>query len=183
MEAFNLLIEKYEYGGFFIIVGGIGENIYYQRLLKLKNTLTHGDYIIFWGEVPYSLISEFYRGAQVFFWGSIEETFGLPLVEAMDFGIPIVAGAPDLSPDIHAKCFIPTKEICGQSAEYFNPFNAEDACEALWRVIADNKHVDKLIRLGKQRSKLFTWEETAKQLLDLFYACNGDKRPEGEFLP
>ena len=87
---------------------------------------------------------------------SLAESFGLPLAEAMSIGCPILAA--DL-PYAH--------DVAGDAAIYFNPCSAEDLAE---RVVSGLKSPDtlrKLVKLGKDRSVLFSYEKIANQIADI----------------
>lgn len=62
---------------------------------------------------------------------SLEETFGLPVVEAMVLGTPVVA--PTLAPPAGDDYFLPFRELTGDAAEYFNLFDPADCARAVAR--------------------------------------------------
>jgi glycosyltransferase involved in cell wall biosynthesis len=95
-----------------------------------------------------------YRHARAFVFPSRYEGFGLPLLEAMAAGCPVVAS--------RASCF---PEIAGDAAEYFEPESAEDCGRAIGAAVYDEPRRGRLIELGRARCALFTWDKTAQATL------------------
>lgn len=104
---------------------------------------------------PDELLSLAYRQATAFVFPSEYEGFGMPLTEAMQHHCPILCS--------RASCF---PEICGDAAEYFDPFDADDIREALERTLASPSRLAELAAAGTQRGRNFSWrkcaDETAK---------------------
>ncbi|OGP87968.1 MAG: hypothetical protein A2156_01695 [Deltaproteobacteria bacterium RBG_16_48_10] len=87
---------------------------------------------------------------------SFAESFGLPLAEAMSVGCPILAA--DL-PYAH--------EVAGDAAIYFNPYSPEDLAERVISVLKSPETLRNLVKLGKERSVLFSYEKIANQFADI----------------
>jgi len=99
-----------------------------------------------------------YDMATLFVWPSLYEGFGIPVVEAMIRGIPIVAS------DIPV-----TREIAGSVAAYYNnPLDYEALAEMILEVISNNKLKQELITRGLERSKIFSWENVGKRYLQAY---------------
>lgn len=90
--------------------------------------------------------------AQAYVFPSLMEGFGLPALEAMASGAPVVAS--------NATC-IP--EVCGDAAEYFDPKNIDDMAAAITRVITNPSRRQELITAGAARVAMFSWERMAEQ--------------------
>jgi glycosyltransferase involved in cell wall biosynthesis len=88
---------------------------------------------------------------------SLEEGFGLPLVEGMASEIPVIASRIPAS-----------QEVCNNSCVYFDPENAEELAETIRNVLSDQQLRETMITKGKERVKKFSWKETAKKTLDLY---------------
>jgi glycosyltransferase involved in cell wall biosynthesis len=100
------------------------------------------------------LLAGCYRHAAAFVCPSLYEGFGIPSVEAMSFGCPIVASTGGSIP-----------EVVGPAAVYFDPHDIEMLTEALENVLYDESLRERLKMEMKQRESRFRWEHTARQTL------------------
>jgi glycosyltransferase involved in cell wall biosynthesis len=97
-----------------------------------------------------------YESAMCFVFPSIYEGFGIPPLEAMNCGCPVLAS--------HAAS-IP--EVCGDAALYFNPNDADELAALLLRVSKDEELRAEFSRKGLARAQEFSWENAARQILDV----------------
>jgi glycosyltransferase involved in cell wall biosynthesis len=97
--------------------------------------------------------------ASVFLFPSLEEGFGLPVLEAMAAGIPVVTSERGAIP-----------EVAGDSAMYVDPEDAEAASLALAQCLLMPDATVDFVRAGKQRAALFTWERAAAETLSILQA-------------
>lgn len=95
-----------------------------------------------------------YRGSTVFALTSLYEGFGLPVLEAMACGVPVVCSNTSSLP-----------EVAGKGALLVNPLNPDELTEALARVLADEGLRDRMVGRGLAQATNFTWAESAGQLL------------------
>lgn len=102
-------------------------------------------------------LSKLYRSAAAFVFPSLRETFGLPILEAMASGCPVIT-ARDTG------CV----EVAGESALLVNPRSVEEIADAMGRVMLDDTLRDVLRRKGLARAARFTWERCAEQHLAVF---------------
>ena len=101
--------------------------------------------------MPKDELAELYRGAAALVLPSRYEGFGLPIVEAMASGTPVVA-APDEA----------LREVAGDAALFAEPSELGEAV----RAALDDR--DRLVAAGLERARLYTWEETARRTLDVY---------------
>lgn len=100
-----------------------------------------------------------YSAAFAFLYTSLRESFGIPLLESMACGTPVVTSNTSSMP-----------EIAGPDAILVNPESADEICEQLLRLENDKAFYQQQVEMGLQRAKLFSWKYTADQLLNLYEA-------------
>lgn len=104
----------------------------------------------------------FYKFAQCFVLPSLYEGFGLPVLEAMSNGCPVIVSNVSSLP-----------EAGGDAALYVDPTNVEDISEKLIKVLTDEKLKEKMIKKGYEQVKKFSWEKSAKEVLDILTKAAG----------
>lgn len=157
LVAFQKLLFRYNHSDLkFVVVCSYDET---SRLIFMEwvDTLGISGRVELTGYVSDSRLQELYLSADVFFFPSLYEGFGLPLLEAMAAGTP-VAGSDSSS--------IP--EVIGDAGLLFNPEDPQDMAEKLYQLLTDTNGAKKIIEKAQKRAGEFTWEKTAKQYLDLF---------------
>jgi glycosyltransferase involved in cell wall biosynthesis len=102
--------------------------------------------VTFIGRVQQERIGELYRSVDVFLFPSLYESFGFPLIEAMGFGLPIVAS------DIPS-----TRELCKEAALYFNASDEKSCATCILRVLKEPACADALIQRGADILQSFDW--------------------------
>lgn len=111
----------------------------------------------FLGRVSDEELCELYNHATAFIFPSLYEGFGLPPIEAMSLGCPVLAS--DI-PVIH--------EVCGDAAIYFNPTDTDDIRRALRKALFMPKEErEKMVNRGYENAKRFNWNKSAKRLLEV----------------
>lgn len=113
--------------------------------------------VLFLGYVPDDQLFDLYSGADAFVFPSIYEGFGLPPLEAMSCGTPVLVSNVSALP-----------EVCGNAAIYCDPFNVDDIAEKLGRLLTDNYLAIELKQRGLDHAKIFSWNKSAQELSDIF---------------
>ena len=116
-----------------------------------------GKEILFTGYVPERDLAGLYSGALCFVYPSYFEGFGLPLVEAMQCGVPVIAGNRTSLP-----------EVLGDAGLLFDPFDTQALVRALTQVIDDSEYRAVLRSKGLERAKKFDWRTTAQLTLGVY---------------
>ena len=124
---------------------------HYIKELGLEGEVMHIDY------VPDEDLICLYNAAKLFVYPSLYEGFGLPLVEAMACGTPVVAS--------NASC-IP--EVVGDAGILFDPYNEEEILDSIKIVLNDKSTWEALSIKGLRRAKQFSWSSAAKQTIELY---------------
>jgi len=153
IEAFQLLRQSgipHE----LIIVGGATRGVTQDDVSRHARGLGVEDSLQLLGRVPQDVLEDLYRGADVFVMPSLYETFGLPVLEAMALGCPVVAADASSLP-----------EIVGTAAELVDPLSPPAIAQGLRSVVADPLRRAELVRSGKVRVDEFSWRKTAQETL------------------
>jgi glycosyltransferase involved in cell wall biosynthesis len=115
------------------------------------------DDVRFAGYISENDLPALYSGADAFVFPSLYEGFGLPPLEAMARGCPVVASKTASLP-----------EVCGDAAYYVDPYSIESITEGIQKVLTDDALRQSLREKGFERGKLFTWERAAKEHIRRF---------------
>jgi glycosyltransferase involved in cell wall biosynthesis len=113
--------------------------------------------VVFTGYLPDEQLSVVYRNADAFTFLSLYEGFGLVLLEAMQFGLPIVASKTSSIP-----------EVVGNDAILVDPLNIEEIKNAILMIVEDKQLGDDLRKRGCVRASAYSWESTVSQTIDLY---------------
>jgi glycosyltransferase involved in cell wall biosynthesis len=116
----------------------------------------------FLGFVPIEALRVFYATAEVFVFPSLYEGFGLPPLEAMAQGAPVVCANTSALP-----------EVVGDAAVLVNPENSFEIMHAVQRVLIDREMRESLCQRGRQRVQEFSWRRSAEQLLEVYDRVSG----------
>ena len=119
---------------------GLGKNIHFVK----------GDDVRLW---------TLYRDASVLVYNSRYEGFGMPVLEAMSAGCPVIASASSSLP-----------EVCGEAALLVQPGNKQQLATAIQKVLSDKIFVQHLIDAGKSRASAFTWQKCAENTFKVYKA-------------
>ena len=98
-----------------------------------------------------------YNNAFTFLYTSLRESFGIPLLEAMACGTPVITSNTSSMP-----------EIAGEDAILVNPENSDEITEMMLRLEKDKDFYEQQRQIGLERAKLFSWRKTAENLLKLY---------------
>jgi glycosyltransferase involved in cell wall biosynthesis len=119
----------------------------------------------FLGFVPIEVLRIFYDAAKVFVFPSLYEGFGLPPLEAMAHGTPVVTSNVTSLP-----------EVVGKAAVLVNPENVFEIMHAIHRVLVDEPLREKLKERGYEQSKGFSWDDSARRILTAYEKLADGKR-------
>jgi len=111
------------------------------------------------GFVPDDELPDLYGGASVFLYPSLQEGFGLPVLEAMAAGTAVVTSSLSSMP-----------EVGGEAVRYVDPYSVEAIRAGLEELLADRGRRAELAAAGRERARTFTWERTARETLGLLSA-------------
>lgn len=130
--------------------GGISERL--ERLAEAEGVASD---VRLLGRVPDEKMPSLYADATAFVFPSGLESFGLPPLEAMAAGTPVISSN---------RCSLP--EVVGDAGVLVDPEDIDEFSDSLERVLGDEEFRSDLKRVGRDRAKRFTWTKTAKGVLD-----------------
>jgi glycosyltransferase involved in cell wall biosynthesis len=135
-----------------------------QNYLNLKNNLNKDlkNKVFFTGFLTPEELNWLYTNALAYVFPSLSEGFGLPGLEAMEFGLPIASSKSSCLPEIYQSAAI-----------YFNPKDIHEMAHVINRVLDDSSLRKKLIQEGYIRIKSFSWKKTAHQTLECYQELIG----------
>ena len=119
--------------------------------------------IVFTDFVSEGQLRWLYENCAAYVFPSLSEGFGLPGLEAMMHGAPVVSS--------NATCL---PEIYGDAVEYFYPLNAEEMSAAINKVLTDDNLRQALINKGKNQVALYSWKRMAEQTLEVYKRALGE---------
>ncbi len=155
IQAYKELIRDLKSNYSLVIVGGKGWA--YKDIFKTVGDLKIKDRIVFTGYVPDEDLPAIYNLGDVFVYPSFYEGFGMPVVEAMACGVPVITSNLSSLP-----------EVGGDAVLYVSPGQTEEIAHTIKSILTDEKLRVSLKEKGLIRSKSFTWENAARQVLKVF---------------
>ncbi len=138
-----------------VIVGGWGWRSHAVRRRLWKRD-TYG-WVHQIGYIEARDLPAIYRSAVVTVFPSIYEGFGLPILESLASGTPVIASHTSSMPEVGGTCAI-----------YIDPYNSRDICEALRGLLGSSSLQKQLHDRGLERARQFTWEKAARETLEVF---------------
>jgi glycosyltransferase involved in cell wall biosynthesis len=136
----------------------IGDDISkYASLRRAVHRHQLHKYVRFFGYVPEDTLAVMYRLAGVFVFPSLYEGFGLPPLEAMASGTPVVTSNVSSLP-----------EVAGDAAVKVDPYDPSAIADGIYRVLTDQRFRDDLRRRGLARAREFSWEASVRRVREIY---------------
>ncbi|WP_373471353.1 glycosyltransferase family 4 protein [Carnobacterium alterfunditum] len=163
LNSFSMLLPKLKKDMKLVIAGSKGKS--YDIYKKRAHDLHIDDKVIFPGFISMDHIPFMYNACELFVYPSFYEGFGLPPIEAMACGVPVIASNATSIP-----------EIVGDSTLLVDPFDVDDLSEKMFNVLHDNNLRQSLITKGLKRAAALTWEHTAAGTLTAYQSIIGTSK-------
>jgi glycosyltransferase involved in cell wall biosynthesis len=138
------------------------KDVIYDEHLAAATSLGIADDIVFTGFVSDGQLRWLYQNCQAYVFPSLSEGFGLPGLEAMLHGAPVVSS--------NATCL---PEVYGDAAEYFDPINILEMTKKIDLVLSDSDLRKKLVAKGYRRAKQYSWHRMAEHTLEVYEEALG----------
>jgi len=137
-----------------VLAGPLG---WHHESLMRELALEGPGEIVMTGALPPAELDAIYRAADAFVYPSVYEGFGLPVLEAMSRGIPVVASSTSALP-----------EVTGDAALGVNPRSVREIAAAIASLVGDVALAERLAAAGRLQAERFSWDETARMTLEVY---------------
>ena len=158
-RGFDSFLQKYKAKVDMVIVGKADSH--YPDIKHSALDIKNNSHLIFTGHVEDNELAALYKGSYAFTSASLHEGFGLPGVEALSFGLPLLMSNIEVF-----------NEIYDNSAIYFNPLDPEDIGEKMNLLVRDPQFHQQLQQKSFDRSQHFNWENTARETLQVYQVAS-----------
>jgi glycosyltransferase involved in cell wall biosynthesis len=157
IRGYTALPEATKAGYQLVLAGKMPDSVLHQLKSVVSECRLLGDRVIFTGYINEVDLRYLYNLCDIYIFPSWHEGFGLPVLEAMSCGAPVI-------------CSNNTSviEVCGRNDATFNPLVEEEITAKLYELICNEASRTDLIKYSLERSKLFTWDRVAKLALEFF---------------
>jgi glycosyltransferase involved in cell wall biosynthesis len=161
IEAYSKLPDFIRCRFHLVIVGKIPQNSLHRlKDVASKNKITK-DELIFTGYVDEETLVNFYNLSKLFVFPSWHEGFGLPVLEAMSCGLPVLASNRTSLP-----------EVVGLNDVLFDPFDSTELSNKMQRILTDDKFSGEISAHGLEQSKKFSWDLSAVKAIESLESMN-----------
>jgi glycosyltransferase involved in cell wall biosynthesis len=138
------------------------ENRYQYEIRALADELGIADRVAFTGYLEAKELAAMYQGASMLVFPSLDEGFGIPIIEAFAKGVPVLTS--------HLPA---TEEVAGNAARFVNPQRPDEIGQAIAEIYNDTELRASLVQLGKERVGQFSWEKNARETIRVYYRVLG----------
>lgn len=135
----------------------VGKEDYFYKRLKNFTSDRKIQNVIFGGFIPDENLAMIYRESELYVFPSLYEGFGIPPLEAMNEGVPVISS--------EHPCM---REVLGDAAFYFDATNAQNIADAIIEVVNNQELRQKLISKGREQVKKYSWEKMARETLEIY---------------
>ncbi len=153
-----LLLEAIkELKGEVLLIIVCARSVFLERVEKIISEKNLHQLVKFWGAVPDEILVSLYQNALAYVFPSLIEGFGLPGLEAMAAGTPVISANASCLPEVYQDATV-----------YFDPHDATDLAKKINMVLKDDKLRQSLITKGKTQVKKYTWPKMAKMTWQIY---------------
>lgn len=154
-QGFDILLTKYKYDLDLVLSGKVDPH--YPEIRTQAMDIKHRDNLVFTGWINNQDQTALYRNAFAFVTASLHEGFGLPGVEAMQYGIPVLAANTEVF-----------NEVYDNAAIYFDGTDPNDIAEKIHLLISDQPFYESMQKKSVVRANHFSWQKSAKETLNVY---------------
>jgi glycosyltransferase involved in cell wall biosynthesis len=159
LRTYHLAVRRHRIPGQLVFVGGVEPS---SRLAARAARLGLTDRVRFLGRVPQTHLRALYHVAAVLLHISLYEGFGLPVLEAMGAGLPVVTS------NVGAM-----RELGEDAARLVNPLDVDEVASAVEQVLVDDPLRQRMVEAGRRRAERLTWERTVDKTVEVYRRALG----------
>jgi len=160
LRSYHLAVRRHKIPGQLVFVGGVEPS---SRLAARAECLGLTDRVRFLGRVPQSHLRALYHVAAVLLQISLYEGFGLPVLESMEAGLPVVTSNMGAM-----------RELGEDVARLVNPLDVDEIAGAVEQVLVDDALRQRMIEAGRRRAERMTWERTVDKTVEAYRRALGE---------
>jgi len=164
LEGFILFKKKHPNSPHKLVLAGDYGGEYHALLQKSIAEERITEKVVFLGYMVKEDLYTLYVHAGALMFCTLQEGFGMPIIEAMDLGVPVITSNR-----------APMDEVGGEAAFIVDPESPKEIAQAMETAIFDEDKRSEAIRRGKERAKLFSWEKHTSELLDIIRSLTDSK--------
>lgn len=128
-----------------------------EKILAEINDKQLIDKIVLTGYVNNTDLPAIYSQCAIFLYPSLRESFGIPMLEAMACGVPVITSNTSSMP-----------EVSGNAAHIVNPYQPEEITNGMIKILSDKQYSENLCAKGLVRRDFFSWQRMAEQVLEIY---------------
>ncbi len=156
VQAFARARRRHPFAARLVCVGDRGGDAAF-KIRQRAAQLGIGDQVTMLGHVAAEALPAIYQGASLFLFPTLYEGFGLPVIEAMASGVPVVTSNTSA-----------LREIAEGHAHLVDPLDVDAIAGAITECMSDPEHRAALAKLGRRRAETFRWRRTAERTLEIY---------------
>jgi glycosyltransferase involved in cell wall biosynthesis len=161
IHAFSRLVDQWGYSGKLVITGSVSGAPYQIKMKRLCDAAVKEtgleERVVFTGFIPDEELDSLLRRADFLVYPSLYEGFGIPVLEAMKVGTPVITSNLTAMP-----------EVAGGAAVLVDPYDIEQIVSQMSELLQNDKLRKELIKKGVERASHYSWERTSEQYLELY---------------
>ena len=159
LKAFSDFLKQTELDYKLVMLDYDGDEL--NKLLNDIGDKALKDKIVLTGYVVNTDLPAIYSQCKIFLYPSLRESFGIPMLEAMACGVPVITSNTSSMP-----------EVSGDAAHIIDPTKPEEITSGIIKILDDKTYQEMLCKKGLERQKQFSWSNMAKEYLNLYETIN-----------
>ncbi len=165
LNAYKKLLESYNKAVPTLVITDVSEHYIFRILVEIK-AIYLMNHIYVSDHVAYSYMPTYYRKAKIFLYPSLRESFGLPILESMACGTPVVTSKVTAMP-----------EIANEAAVLVDPYNPAEIADGIIKILKNKENLsNKNSSLGTKNAQKFDWKTSAEKVLEVYQKIYSKKK-------